>query len=117
MKTTTTTTTNPFYGPVNFVQDYPGEPVPEPIWILLKQENKWQWHQLGHMQICTLPQTDNHASTLPLSLLQAGCPSCCPTNSINALKAKALKLKLLLQPFYGPLDLVWDYPGELVPER
>jgi len=24
---------------------------------------------------------------------------------------------LLLQPFYGPLDFVWDYPGELVPER
>jgi len=22
-----------------------------------------QWHQLGHMQICTLTQTDNHANT------------------------------------------------------
>ena len=27
----------------------------------------WQWHQLGHMQVCTLLQTDNHASTAPLS--------------------------------------------------
>jgi len=28
----------------------------------------WQWHQLDHMQIiCTLPQTDNHASTSSLS--------------------------------------------------
>jgi len=28
----------------------------------------WQWHQLDHMQIiCTLLQTDNHASTSPLS--------------------------------------------------
>ena len=26
----------------------------------------WQWHQLGHMQVCTLLQTDNHASTPPL---------------------------------------------------
>jgi len=27
-----------------------------------------QWHQLDHMQIiCTSLQTDNHASTLPLS--------------------------------------------------
>jgi len=27
----------------------------------------WQWHQLDHMQIiCTLLQTDNHASTLTL---------------------------------------------------
>ena len=27
----------------------------------------WQWHQLGHVQVCTLLQTDNHASTPPLS--------------------------------------------------
>jgi len=46
---------------------------------------EWQWHQLGHM--CTSLQTDNHDSTPPLSFLQAGCPSCCPTNSIKALKA------------------------------
>jgi len=32
-------------------------------------------------------QTDDHASTPPLSFLQAGCPSCRPTNSIKALKA------------------------------
>jgi len=31
----------------------------------MKQEMMgWQWHQLDHMQIiCTLFQTDNHAST------------------------------------------------------
>jgi len=40
------------------------------------------------MQVCTLLQTDNHASTPPLSFLQAGCPSCRPTNSVKALKAK-----------------------------
>jgi len=33
------------------------------------------------MQVCTSLQTDNHASTPPLSFLQAGCPSCRPTNS------------------------------------
>jgi len=38
------------------------------------------------MQICTLTQTHNHASTPPLSFLQAGCPSCRPANSIKALK-------------------------------
>ena len=52
------------------------------------RDSEWQWHQLGHMQVCTLMQTDYHASTPPLSFLQAGCPSCCPTNSIEALKAK-----------------------------
>ena len=27
------------------------------------RDSEWQWHQLGHMQVCTLLQTDNHAST------------------------------------------------------
>ena len=49
------------------VRDYPGEPAAERqkrIWILLKQiDSEWQWHQLGHMQVCTSPQTDNLAST------------------------------------------------------
>ena len=39
------------------------------------------------MQICALPQTNNHTSIPPLSFLQARCPSCHPTNSIKALKA------------------------------
>ena len=50
------------------------------------RDSEWLWHQLGHMQVCTLLQTDNHASTPPL-FLQAGCPSCRPTNSVKALKA------------------------------
>jgi len=48
---------------------------------------EWQWHQLDHMQVCNSLQTDNHASTPPLSFLQAVCPSCRPTNSVKALKA------------------------------
>jgi len=31
------------------------------------RDSEWQWHQLGHMQVCTSFQTDNHASTPPLS--------------------------------------------------
>jgi len=59
------------------------------------------------MQVCTLLQTDNHASTSPLSFLQAGCPSCCPTNSIKALKAIDTQVKqkliktLQLMAFYS----------------
>jgi len=26
------------------------------------RDNEWQWQQLGHMQVCTLLQTDNHAN-------------------------------------------------------
>jgi len=56
----------------------------KPFWILLEQEMMgWQWHQLDHMQIiCILLQTDNHASISPM-FLQAGCPSCRPTNSVK----------------------------------
>ena len=43
------------------------------------RDSEWQWHQLGHIQACTSLQTDNHASTPPLSFLQARCPSGCPT--------------------------------------
>jgi len=31
------------------------------------RDNEWQWHQLGHKQVCTSLQIDNHASTPPLS--------------------------------------------------
>jgi len=51
------------------------------------RDSEWQWHQLGHMQVYTSLQTDNHANTSPLSFLQAGRPSCRPTNSVKALKA------------------------------
>ena len=51
------------------------------------RDSEWQWHQLGRMQVSTSLQTDNHASTPPLSFLQAGCPSCRPANSVKALKA------------------------------
>jgi len=51
------------------------------------RDSEWQWHQLGHMQVCTSLQTDDHASTPPLSFLQARCSSCRPTNSVKALKA------------------------------
>jgi len=53
------------------------------------RDSEWQWHQLDRMQICTSLQTNNHASTSPLSFLQAGCPSCHPTNSVKALKTTA----------------------------
>jgi len=49
------------------------------------RDGEWQWHQLG--QVCISLQTDNHACTPLLSFLQAGCPSCCPTNSVKALKS------------------------------
>ena len=45
------------------------------------RDSEWQWHQLGHIEVCTSLQTDNHASTPHSVFLQAGCPSCRPTAS------------------------------------
>jgi len=44
------------------------------------------------MQVCTSLQTDNHTSTPPLCFLQAGCPSCRPTNSVKVLKEMCNKI-------------------------
>jgi len=64
----------------------------KPLRILLEQEMiGWQWHQLDHMQIIyTTLHTDNHTVYLTTQFLQAGCPSCSPTNSVKALKALAM---------------------------
>ena len=38
------------------------------------RDSEWQWHQLGHMQVCTLLQTDNHDSTPPLCFFTGRMP-------------------------------------------
>jgi len=42
------------------------------------RDSEWQWHQLGHMQVCTSLQTDNHGSTPPLSFLTGRMPFLSP---------------------------------------
>jgi len=83
----TTTTTTTILHPFNIL--FTGNldklaPQMETIWILLKQEMiGWQWYQLDHMQIIyTLHQTDNDASTSPLSFYRPDAiPATKPTAS------------------------------------
>jgi len=42
------------------------------------RDSEWQWHQLGRMQVCTSLQTDNHASTPPLSFFTRRMPFLSP---------------------------------------
>jgi len=86
----TDTHTHPFNGPFSGTTQVSRYQKAKPIWILLfkARDSEWQWNQLGHMQVCTLLQTDNYTSTPPLCFLQARCPSCRPANSVKALKAK-----------------------------
>jgi len=52
------------------------------------RDSEGQWHQLGHMQVCTSLQTDNHASTPSLSFFTGRMPFLLPNHSIKALKAR-----------------------------
>ena len=46
------------------------------------RDSEWQWHQLGHMQVCTSLQTDNHASTPPICFYRPDAlPAAQPTAS------------------------------------
>ena len=48
------------------------------------RDNEWQWHQLGHMQVCTALQTDSHSSTPPLSFYRLDAlPAAQPTASVH----------------------------------
>jgi len=79
---------------------------------------KSQWRQVDHMQIiCTSIQTDSHASTSPLSTLQAGCPSCRPANNVKALKSIRLYETVLAFWSYAHICswLLKECASELVP--
>jgi len=52
------------------------------ILIIISILSQRQWHQLGHMQVCISLQTDNHASTPPLSFYRPDAlPAAQPTAS------------------------------------
>ena len=72
------------------------------------RDSEWQWYQLDYMQVCTSLQTDNHASTPPLSFLQAGCPSCRPTDSVKApIYVQQVQVTLILSPEKWTRTMLW----------
>jgi len=56
------------------------------------RDSEWQWHQLGHMQVCILLQTDNNVSTTPLSFT-GWMPFLQPNQQRQSTEGKAFKLK------------------------
>jgi len=46
------------------------------------RDSEWQWQPLGHVQVCTSLQTDNHASTSPLKFF-TGQMSFLPPNQLH----------------------------------
>jgi len=91
----------------------------KPIWILLKQETVWQWHQLGRMQVCTLLQTDNHTNTPPLSFFTGQVPFLPPNqhwrprvsqhNSKPVVhRLSGLLQRLLVNSSQGVMNSMWE---------
>ena len=69
------------------------------------RDNEWQWHQLGHTQVCTSLQTDNHASTPPLSFYRPDAlPAAQPTASMHW---KQLQVELFSDHKLTTAMLLW----------
>jgi len=67
-----------------------------------ERDSEWQWHQLGHMQVCTSLQADNHTSTPPLSFFTGRMPFLPPNQQRQSTEGKkALKqiLKVVVRVF------------------
>ena len=56
------------------------------------RDSEWQWHQLGHMQVCTSLQTDIHASTPPLIFYRPDALPAAQPIASKHWRRKALKL-------------------------
>jgi len=63
------------------------------------RDSEWEWHQLGRMQICTSLQTNNHASTPPLSFFTGRMPFVSP-NRVKALKEHVCYNSMYLMSVY-----------------
>jgi len=52
------------------------------------RDSEWQWNQLDCMQVCTLLQTDNHASTTPLNFFTGRMPFLSPNQQRQSTEGK-----------------------------
>ena len=83
--------THTFNGPLSGTPRWAGRPTRKvkPVWILLKQETvSGSGISWARCKSAPCSRQITHASTPPLSFLQAGCPSCRPTNSVKVLKVQ-----------------------------
>ena len=79
----TTTVSRPFF------RDHPGEPVPEENFWTLWCKGRLTEADTLTIRLGAIPSglTSAHFHHSPHMFLQAGCPSCRPTNIVKALKA------------------------------
>ena len=68
------TNTHPFNGPFSGTTQVSRYQKGKTNLFTEARDSEWQWHQLGHMQVFTSLQTDNHTSTPPLSFFKGRMP-------------------------------------------
>jgi len=61
------------------------------------RNSEWQWHQLGYMQVCTSLQTDNHASTPPLSFFTGQMPLLLPNQQHQSTEGNSTECIICLR--------------------
>jgi len=64
------------------------------------RDSEWRWHQLGHMQACTSLQTDNFASTPPLSFFTGRMPFLPPNQQCQSTYGKLQNRTAKLQQLF-----------------
>ena len=62
------------------------------------RDSEWQWHQLGHMQVCTSLQTDNHASTPPFRFFTGRMPFLPPNQQRQSTEGSPTEYKKYKYP-------------------
>jgi len=60
------------------------------------RDSEWQWHQMRHMQVCTSLQTDNHASTPPLSFFTRRMPFLTPNQQHQSTEGNKSVQKIII---------------------
>jgi len=70
------------------------------------RDSEWHWHQLGHMQVCTSLQTDNHASTPPLSFFTGRVPFLPPNQQRQSTEGI---IPVLEENLHGSME--WGFYG------
>jgi len=52
------------------------------------RDSEWQWNQLGHIEVCTSLQANNHASTPPLKFFTGRMPFLPPNQQRQSTEGK-----------------------------
>ena len=73
------------------------------------RDSEWQWHQLGHMQVCTSLQTDNHASSPPLCFFTGRMPFLPPNQQRQSTEGTKSPL---VKSVWKSVNIWWSYGQE-----